>query len=50
METCGVAGEGKVKTPMREKYLRIPTPTLSRLYFPRKGTSFVATLWISGVR
>jgi hypothetical protein len=49
METCGVGGEGKGKTPMSEESLRRPTPTLSKLLCPRKGTLFIATLWRSGV-
>jgi hypothetical protein len=49
METCRVTREGKGKTPMSKESLRIPSPTLSRLYYPRKGTSFVATLWRSRV-
>jgi hypothetical protein len=32
-----VGGEGKGKTPMSEESLRIPTPTLSKLFCPRKG-------------
>jgi hypothetical protein len=50
--TCGnlwVGGEGKGKTPMSEESLRRPTPTLSKLFCPRKGTLFVATLWRYGV-
>jgi hypothetical protein len=45
----GCQGEGKGKTPMSEESLRRPTPTLSRLDCPRKGTLFTAELWRSGV-
>jgi len=50
VETFEVSGDGKVKTPMSEEYLRRPTPTLSRLDFPRKETLIVAELWRYGVQ
>jgi hypothetical protein len=49
VETCGVVGAGKGKTPMSKESLRRPTLTLSRLDCPRKGTSFIVALWRSGV-
>jgi hypothetical protein len=36
--TCMMGGEGKGKNPMSEESLRKPTPTLSKLLCPRKGT------------
>jgi hypothetical protein len=49
VETYAVGGESKGKTPMREKSLRRPTPTLSKPFYPRKGTLVVAKLWGYGV-
>jgi hypothetical protein len=45
METYKVGGEGKGKNPMSEGSLRRPTPILSKLFYSRKETLFVATLW-----
>jgi hypothetical protein len=49
VEIWVVGGAGKGKKPMSKESLRRPTPTLSKLFYPRKWTLFTATFWIYGV-